>query len=74
MPRPPYRGPPGPPPPPASFRREAIPDEGFRRGTVYVGEILSKEEAVKKMDKVWEGMTGVNESTEPKTVDQKASE
>ncbi|KAG4426171.1 hypothetical protein IFR04_000637 [Cadophora malorum] len=74
MPRPPYRGPPGPPPPPASFRREAIPDEGFRQGTVYVGEILSKEEAVKKMDKVWEGMTAVNESTEPKTVDQKASE
>lgn len=61
MPRPPYRRefhrvPPGPPPPPM-LRREAIPDDGFRQGTLVVGKILSKEEAVKKMDEVWERMT-----------------
>lgn len=36
---------------------EAIPDEGFRPGTLVVGKILSKEEAEKKMDEIWERMT-----------------
>lgn len=73
MPRPPYRpefrpGPPGPPPP--AVRREAIPDEGFRQGTLVVGKILSKEEAVKKMDEVWEQMTTKVEP-EPEAVETK---
>ncbi|KAK0124444.1 hypothetical protein ONS95_009400 [Cadophora gregata] len=69
MPRPSYRGPPGPPPPPV-FAREAIPDEGFRQGNIVIGKILSKEEAVKKMDEVWEEMTTVKETVEAKpTVD-----
>lgn len=73
MPRPPYRGPPGPPPPPA-FRREAMPDEGFRQGTLVVGQISSKEEAVKKLDEIWKDMTTAKDPVEVKaTVDQESS-
>lgn len=36
---------------------EAIPDEGFRPGTLVVGKIPSQEEAEKKMDEIWERMT-----------------
>ncbi|KAL2074718.1 hypothetical protein VTL71DRAFT_8497 [Oculimacula yallundae] len=61
MARPVYRGPPGPPLPPMS-RRELIPDEGFRQGTLVVGKILSKEEAVKRMDEIWEDMISVEKS------------
>ncbi|KAH9222694.1 hypothetical protein DL95DRAFT_518262 [Leptodontidium sp. 2 PMI_412] len=67
MPRPPYR--PG-PPPPAFLRREAIPDEGFRQGTLVVGKILSKDEAVKRMAEIWKDMTAAKGPVEPEaTVD-----
>lgn len=49
-------------PPRRGATMEAIPDEGFRPGTLVVGKILSKEEAEKKMDEIWAKMTSkVNE-------------
>jgi len=59
---------PGPPPPPPPFRhnvpppplvREAVPDEGFRLGTLVIGKILSSEAAEKKMEEIWTKMNEV---------------
>lgn len=36
---------------------EAIPDDGFRPGTLVIGKIPSKEEAEKKIDEIWAAMT-----------------
>ncbi|KAH7360761.1 hypothetical protein BKA65DRAFT_534002 [Rhexocercosporidium sp. MPI-PUGE-AT-0058] len=72
MPRPYRPGPPGPPPP--AILREAITDEGFHRGTLVVGKILSKDEAAKKMDEIWKDMTAIKDPAEPEAnVDQEVS-
>lgn len=52
-----HSGPPRPPPPPPLVRREATTDEGFRQGVLVVGKILSKDDAVKKIDEIWAEMT-----------------
>jgi hypothetical protein len=42
---------------------EAIPDEGFRPGTVVIGRIPSREEAEKRIEEIWASMTSSVEDT-----------
>lgn len=45
-------------PPRRGATMEAIPDEGFRPGTMVIGKIPSQEEAEKKIEEIWALMTG----------------
>lgn len=44
-------------PPRRGGTMEAIPDDGFRPGTVVIGRIPSKAEAEKKIEEIWARMT-----------------
>lgn len=44
-------------PPRRGATMETIPDEGFRPGTVVIGRIPSREEAEKRIEEIWAGMT-----------------